>query len=523
MQKNNQHRFRDKFLRTKLWTNGYKAFNFLMNKPWGHLYLLEPEPEVFRLDRKKGCPLCYRTVDSHTSCIHFLRDSCVEIIKSAANDTPRFIRCPHGQQCCILPIFFKKKPYGFLTLCNLPLQQKHILQTISSFHYFVKALVENHFKEEEIEAIYENLHPRALAMSTIHTVHRIISSSLNIDDLLPRLTRFTFQVLKADYSAIYLLDEKKKYLVKRFETGRCHHKGVAEQKRIMVDTGVYGKIATVGNFYYSKRTIAVPLIEDDVIGIILAMCHRKNKLFSKVDLEILRTVSEQAVIAIKNAQLFEHHEKFINGSVESISNVIDLNVSDQDAKFADLFDALVFELGRELHLSALEQKNIMLAAKLLNAGHLGIPEHIRAKHEPLSQKEMALIKKHPFKAVEVINAIGCLKPIVPIILYHHEQYDGSGYPHGLKGEEIPLTVRIISLVMAFVAMISERPYRRPKAFEETMREITSLAGTQFDPKVVDALWQVLKKKEIINVLIKCEIEIGEMPYGTQKRKTGDPY
>jgi hypothetical protein len=487
-----------------------------MNKPWGHLYLFEPEPEVLRLGRRRGCPLCERSVDGKSSCSDFLNKFCSEIVKNASNDNPRFVQCPHDQQCCVLPIIFKKKAYGFLTLCNLPLQQKNILQTISSFHYFVRSRIENIFKDEEIEAIYENLHPRALAMSTMHTVHRIISSSLNIDDLLPRLTRFTFQVLKADYSAIYLLDEKKKYLVKRFETGTCHQKGIGQQKRIMVDTGIYGKIATVGNFHFSKRSIAVPLIEDDVIGMIIAMCHRKNKMFSKVDLEILRTVSEQAVIAIKNAQLFEHHENMTTGSVASISSVIDLNVNEENAKFVEIFDALVFELGRELNLSVLELKNIMLAAKLLNTGHLGIPEHIRSKREPLSNKETNLIKKHPFKAVEIIKSIGTLKPIVPIILYHHEQYDGQGYPHGLKGEEIPLTVRIISLVMAFVAMISERPYRQTKGLNEAVHEIVSQAGSQFDPKVADAFQRVIRKKEIA-VLLKTS-GLGEVTNGIKTRK-----
>ncbi|MFC1809188.1 HD-GYP domain-containing protein [Candidatus Omnitrophota bacterium] len=517
MAKTNSNTFKDKFLKNELWIEGYKAFHFLMRKPLGRLYLVDAEPQVYRLNRKRCCPRCDISKESIAACDYFVKKNCDALLEETVNDLPRFIQCPHSQQCCLIPLLFKKKLYGFIALCNLSVKKdSHLLQTISTFHCFVKSIFENIFKEEEIEAIYENLHPRALAMSTMHTVHRIISSSLHINDLLPRLGRFTLQVVKADYSAIFLIDDKKKFLVKRFETGEIKQKGIIRQKRIRVDTGIYGKLATEGNFHYSKRVIAVPLIEDDVMGMIVTICHKKKKTFSKVDLEILRTVSEQAVIAIKNAQLFEHHEKIAKGSVESISTIIDLNTHEEQTEYAEIFDKLVVELGREMHLSATEQRNVLLAAKLLNTGHLGIPEYIRAKKEPLSQKEANIIKKHPFRAVEVIKSIDSLTPIVPIILYHHELYDGSGYPHGLKGEEIPLTVRIISLVMSFVAIISERPYRSAKYCNDAINEIVSLSGTHFDPQIVTIFVKIVKRREI-KKLLKETLTRGEIN-GSKKTK-----
>ncbi|MBN2267668.1 MAG: hypothetical protein JW725_05030, partial [Candidatus Babeliaceae bacterium] len=230
----NVNRFRDRFLKNKVWINGYKSFHYLMQKPVGHLYLFEPESHLFRLSKKKSCALCTNSQEDRIKCERFVQETCTAIVKEAINDNPRILECPHHVQSCILPLIYKKKAHGFIILCGLPIRQKHVLQTISCFHYFVKAQIENAYREEEIEAIYENLHPRALAMSTMHTVHRIISSSLHIDDLLPRLARFTSQVLKADYSAIYLLDEKKKFLVKRFETGSVKNAAITGQKRIQV-------------------------------------------------------------------------------------------------------------------------------------------------------------------------------------------------------------------------------------------------------------------------------------------------
>jgi len=337
----------------------------------------------------------------------------------------------------------------------------------------------------------------------MHTVHRIISSSLHLSDLLPRLTRFTFQVLKANYCAMFLLDGEKKYLEKRFETGDIPRSGSLAHKRISAGRGIVGKMVTNGDFLFSRKTMAVPLIDDDVFGIIVAKCNGDERVFSKVDLEILRTVSEQAVVAIKNAQLFEHHERMTTGSVKSIANIMELNVHNETLLSAELFDKLVCEIGIALHLSDTEQRNIMLAAKLLDMGHLGIPEHIRLKQGSLTEEEQTIIRNHPFKAVEIIQSIESLQTITPIILYHHERYDGKGYPHGLKGEEIPLPARILSVVMIFTAMVAPRPYRKEKSIKAALAELRACSGSHCDPHVVNVFLRIIKRRDIAKMLGRC--------------------
>ena len=106
-----------------------------------------------------------------------------------------------------------------------------------------------------------------------------------------------------------------------------------------------------------------------------------------------------------------------------------------------------------------------------------------------------MVKKHPEMGTEIIKGVEFLKRAEPIILYHHERYDGKGYPHGLKGKEIPLLARIVSVVDAYEAMTSNRPYKKAKSKKEAEEELKRERGRQFDPEVVDIFLEILKEEE----------------------------
>jgi response regulator RpfG family c-di-GMP phosphodiesterase len=96
-----------------------------------------------------------------------------------------------------------------------------------------------------------------------------------------------------------------------------------------------------------------------------------------------------------------------------------------------------------------------------------------------------------------------LKPIIPIIMHHHERFDGSGYPQGLKGEQIPIGARIVSVVDSFIAMISKRAYKQQLGIKEALEEIAKHKDTQFDPKVVDCFLRVMKERHILDKVVQC--------------------
>jgi HD-GYP domain-containing protein (c-di-GMP phosphodiesterase class II) len=143
-------------------------------------------------------------------------------------------------------------------------------------------------------------------------------------------------------------------------------------------------------------------------------------------------------------------------------------------------------VGKKMGLDQNKIEDLKLAASLHDIGKIGISDEILNKKGPLTEKEYEIIKKHPLTGAYAIRNIGRLKSIYKIILYHHERYDGKGYPFGLKENEIPLCSRILSVMGAYDAMTSNRPYRKAMPVDEAIKIIKSEKGKQFDPEVVDA-------------------------------------
>ncbi|NIM90322.1 MAG: HD domain-containing protein [Candidatus Aminicenantes bacterium] len=129
--------------------------------------------------------------------------------------------------------------------------------------------------------------------------------------------------------------------------------------------------------------------------------------------------------------------------------------------------------------------SIERGALLHDIGKIGIPEGILRKPGPLTDTEKEIIKNHPFLGYEMIKEFDFLKKSAQVVLYHHEHYDGSGYPYGLAGEEIPIEARIFALADTFDALTSDRPYRKGKSFDEALVEMEKNCGSQFDPLLAD--------------------------------------
>jgi HD-GYP domain-containing protein (c-di-GMP phosphodiesterase class II) len=284
--------------------------------------------------------------------------------------------------------------------------------------------------------------------------------------------------VKATDCTIYLLDETRNYLLPSVSIGE-----VKKRQKIKMGKGLEGRSAETGDFILEKNKLVVPLIKDDVAGIMVLENKKDNLPFTRVDLEILKTLSEQAVLAIKNAELFEESEQLTEGSIKSINEMLELNKRATNIQMP-FFKSMVRAIAKDLNMNDEEQNYVEQAASLLDVGHAAISEKILSKPGKLTKREFDQIKKHPSIGVRVLGSIHSLKPVLPIILNHHERYDGKGYPEGLKGEEIPLGARIIAVVDAFAAMTSDRPYRKKLSALESLREIQKESGRQFDPAVV---------------------------------------
>jgi HD-GYP domain-containing protein (c-di-GMP phosphodiesterase class II) len=131
---------------------------------------------------------------------------------------------------------------------------------------------------------------------------------------------------------------------------------------------------------------------------------------------------------------------------------------------------------------------------LHDLGKISVPDHILMKPGKLSEEEMEIIKKHPANGAKIIEPIEPLKHARDIIKHHQECFDGTGYPEGLEGENIPLGARIIAVADAFGAMTTDRPYRNALSLEEAVKELKKCSGTQFDPYIVDIFLSILQEK-----------------------------
>jgi HD-GYP domain-containing protein (c-di-GMP phosphodiesterase class II) len=153
------------------------------------------------------------------------------------------------------------------------------------------------------------------------------------------------------------------------------------------------------------------------------------------------------------------------------------------------------EIAQELNLPKEKIELIKQAAMLHDLGKVGISEEILHKNSRLNREELAEIKRHPQIGVDIIRPIQALHLIIPALLYHHERWDGKGYPNGLKKENIPLGARIVAIADVYQALVSDRPYRKAYSKRKVIEIIKEGSGTQFDPDIVKVFIKVLQRRK----------------------------
>jgi HD-GYP domain-containing protein (c-di-GMP phosphodiesterase class II) len=142
-------------------------------------------------------------------------------------------------------------------------------------------------------------------------------------------------------------------------------------------------------------------------------------------------------------------------------------------------------LARQLKWSEERLWEVKMGGILHDIGKIGVPDAILNKAQALTHEEFQIMKQHPVCGARILEGIPFLAPAIPYLLYHHERFDGKGYPYGLRNDQIPLQGRLMSVVDTFDAMTSDRPYRKAKSFKMALKEIKDCAGTKFDPRIAE--------------------------------------
>lgn len=432
-------------------------------------------------------------------------------LKKKARETKPFtIAAPASTLHYCVPLVFGDRVIGHLGLSGI--RRDASGDTLALLAANAELIVEVCAKAEELKRLSATIRPRAIALSTVHTVHRIINSTLNLDELISRLAHLTAQVLRASRCAIYLVVRAKPGAVPSRNGARdrgqyieCkalvgYPKRRDKNFRIPYGKGVEGGVAKTARIILRKSFICIPLIDEDVMGVMTVSFKKDGKPFTYFDQEIITTLAEEAVIAIKNAQLYEEQRRVTLGTIQSLAVILGSRVNNVISP--EVFLRIALRMAEAIGLGEEETQALHYATLLKDTAKIGIPDEILRKPSKLSGEEYRLLREHPIKGAQIVQSFESLKPVVPIILYSREKYDGSGYPKGLKGDKIPLGARILAIINAFEAIIMGRPYRDRSTLEEALDEIVKNRGTQFDPKLVDAFVLVVRREDFHKSLKK---------------------
>jgi len=215
-------------------------------------------------------------------------------------------------------------------------------------------------------------------------------------------------------------------------------------------------------------------------------------------MEFLHTLAGPAAIAIANSPLFENLQRSYQELRQAYDTTLEgwaraLELRDRETEgHTRRVTKLTLALARYMSVSDREMVNIHRGVLLHDIGKMGVPDRILNKTGQLDDKEWEEMKKHPIYAYNLLSPISYLRGALDIPYCHHEHWDGSGYPRALKGEQIPLSARIFSVIDVWDALLSNRPYREAWPRERVVRHIREISGTVLDPNIVDIFLQMLE-------------------------------
>lgn len=244
-----------------------------------------------------------------------------------------------------------------------------------------------------------------------------------------------------------------------------------------------------------NEVVCVPILTDDQqVGWIAAINHgpkhasRKGQL-GTIQSSLLTSVCSILGVHAGNRILYHKKQNLLDSAVRAITSAIDAKDS-YTCGHSDRVARIAVRLAKQLGFSDSEQKAIYLGGLLHDVGKIGINDDVLSKPGQLTAEEYDHIKKHPEFGAKIVDEVEELRHVLPIVLHHHEAWDGSGYPHGLREENCPSQARVMAVADAFDAMGSDRPYRKGMPFDRIESIFREGAGKQWDPKVIKAYFTV---------------------------------
>ena len=236
-----------------------------------------------------------------------------------------------------------------------------------------------------------------------------------------------------------------------------------------------------------RLSAAAPLlVGSETRGVLAVRMGRAGGSFDAHQLDLLADLADLASSSLGECDLRARASAVLDAGVDVLSRAVDVR-DDYTGRHSTHVGELARRVGERLGMKEEELDTLECAARLHDLGKLGVPDAILQKPGPLDDREWAVMRRHPVWGAEMVSRMPGLEALAALVRAHHERWDGRGYPLGLKGQRIPLAARVIGACDAFEAMVSRRPYREPLSVGEALAELVAAAGSQFDPRVVEAL------------------------------------
>ena len=351
----------------------------------------------------------------------------------------------------------------------------------------------------DLEKINEELNRKVFYISSLFEASNSIISSPNVHGLLSSIIDTSLKTLNAHIGSVIFIN--KEGLSTEVIRGESHESRmdeiaktnemaaswvIRESKPLLINSGSNG-LFHIGKNNGIASILSVPLrLKDKVIGT-LNLNRLKSSIsgnFTESDMELLSTLANQVAVAIDNVRLYERLEKNYIGTLAALTAAVEAKdpyTKGHSEIVAEYAKIIATKMGFPEHIV----KTIRNAGLLHDIGKIGVSELILRKRDKLTYEEWQSIKMHPMIGKKILEPIETLKEALPMIYHHHERYDGTGYLEGLKGDDIPLGARILSIADSFEAMSAERIYRPRLSFNNILSEIEKGRHTQFDSSIVD--------------------------------------
>ena len=425
----------------------------------------------------------------------------------------------------LVPVKIRGMVVGVVVLVNKTEQESYTEEDVEMGLLFCSHLATT---VENIR-LYRKMEWQLKKLSGLVETSVLLGSTLNIDKLLDMIMEVAKQVTNAEASSIFQIDEETKELYFVIAKGE---KGEAVKSiRVPWGKGVVGWVAQTGEtvhvpdvykderFYkkvdekskFTTRSIlAVPLkVKDKIIGVAEVLNKIGGGGFTPEDIELFEALAKQAAVAMENARLYQDLDDLFRSSIRAIVYAVEAKDRYTRGHTERVTDYTLL-IAREMGLDEAELRDLELAALLHDVGKIGIPDSILGKPGRLTDEEYSVIKQHPVRGAKIMSPLKQLQNVIPGIRHHHEFYNGTGYPDGLKGKEIPLMARIIAVGDAFDAMTTDRPYRKGMPIMKAIGILQKDAGTQFDPVVVDAFVNIANRElSAIEEIVQRQYKVGE--------------